>query len=1445
MAGGFTNVFDIPNNCNSDVLSNFDPHSCTNHVIVISGNVLLLFMCVVIFFRSNQSSMNPHANRRCMRVFLTVFNGSLGLIYIIFGIWTIIGNLKEKKSLLPIDQWAIMILQGVVWLLSLSHVSRRRLPKISVIIILLFAVYLCFEAIWDALVNREMTLISVLNALTLPGAFLFVLCVFTKEKQTDIKSGSLYEPLETTEYVTPKAQAGTLSKLTFWWLNPLLVTGKAKVLDADDIPKLQPEDSAEMCYSRFMKILETRKERNGSSDSSIMTTLFIWQSKELMITGLLALIKVVSLASGPLILRAFIQVCQGKQTFEHEGYYLTMGLFVSKCLESVSERQMNFRNRVIGVQVKSMLCAAIYQKQLRLSNDARMSYSPGEIMNYATVDANRIGEFPFWFHQIWAIGLQICLGIFIIYFSVGVATFAALLVVILTVLGNIPLGNLQHKHLTKLMAVQDRRLKAIAEAVTNMKVLKLYAREKHFQKVIEKLRSEEMRLLSAVISQRGLYIILFWLSPAIVAVVTFYTCYLIGIPLDASNVFTFLATIRIIQEPIRVISDVAAVFIEARVALTRIIKFLEAPELQKERKNLVNSGGQALVIKAEVISWNIDSSKPTLTDVNVEISTGEKVAICGEVGSGKSTLISAILGEVPNIKGAIEVVGKVAYVSQTAWIQTGTIRENILFGSVMNDDKYDEVVKKCSLMKDIEMFPFGDQTVIGERGVNLSGGQKQRVQLARALYQNADIYLLDDPFSAVDAHTAASLFKEYIMDALSSKTVILVTHQVDFLPAFDGILLMANGKIVKTGTYAQLLDSCKEFQSLVIALSDTSGSDNLSADGSQQQSKSPNQEIESIYTKELIVGEQEQLIKQEEREAGDTGLKPYKQYLSQSNGYFYFSMSVLSHILYIIGQFLQNLWLATNVQDFMVNETIMLLVYMIMAFVMMFFLFGRSYFVVKLGIKASTAVFVKLITSLFRAPMSFYDSTPVGRIISRVSSDLSVVDMELAMKFTIGLGTTMNTYFSFGVLAFLTWPILFVIIPTVYLTILLQKFYYASAKELMRLDGTSKSLVASHLAQSIAGVVTIRAFGEEDRFFSEHLNLIDGNASPYFHSFSANEWLIQRLEMLCAVVVSSSALAITLLPFDASDSGYIGMALSYGLSLNIFLVVSVQFQCQLSNLIVSVERLDQYMHINSEAPEIIEDNRPSRSWPSIGRVIIDNLKVRYQPNSPLVLQGINCVFEGGHKIGIVGRTGSGKTTLISALFRLVEPADGRIVIDDIDITSIGLHDLRSSFGIIPQEPTLFSGSIRYNLDPLSEHSDQQLWKVLEKCQLREAIQDKKEGLDSFVVQDGSNWSLGQRQLFCLGRALLKRRKILVLDEATASIDNATDTIIQKTIREEFLDCTVITVAHRIPTVVDCTMVLVMKDGKVMEYDKPMKLMNEPASLFAQLVNEYWSQHKTS
>ncbi|GFZ16425.1 multidrug resistance-associated protein 14 [Actinidia rufa] len=1267
--------------CGNSDISGFtaiiNPSSCINHVLVISVDILIFITCLfmVIFISSPKKlAASPRfKSYMALTIFSAIFNGGLGLAYVGLGFWTIQNKLRSNQSLIPLHQWLVLLFQGFSWLLLGVTVSSPRQQcshittvKLCSVISFLFAGFLCIPSLWEAIVDKVASAKNVLDILSFPGSILMLFSAFQPqnhaENETTTESDSLYGPLleeeadtdseVTDDSVTPFVKAGFFSRMSFWWLNPLLKKGKEKILEDKDIPKLRKVD----------------------------------QRREILISGFFALVKVLALSTGPLLLKAFIQVAQGKETF----------------------------NRLIGLQVRSLLSAAIYQKQLRLSNAAKTTHSPGEITNYVTVDAYRMGEFPYWFHQIWTTGLQICLAFGILYYSVGLATIAAVLVIILTVLGNYPAAKLQHKHLAKLLVSRDRRLKAITESLANMKVLKLYAWETHFKNVVERLRKEESSYLSAVLLQRGYNLVIFWSTPIIVSAITFWTCYFLGIPLNASSVFTFLATLQLIQEPIRLIPDVVSVFIEGNIAFTRIVKFIEAPELQNghikqkcETKGLEHS----IFINSTRICWDACSLKPTLTNINLVVKPGEKIAVCGEVGSGKSTLIATILGEV-------QVYGKIAYVSQVAWIQTGTIQENILFGSNMDQHRYRETLEKCSLIKDLEMLPFGDDTVIGERGVNLSGGQKQRVQLARALYQDADVYLLDDPFSAVDAHTATNLFNEYVMGALAGKTVLLVTHQVDFLPAFDTILLMSEGKIMEAATYYQLLNSSQQFQNLVNAHKDTAGSE-MQTEYASQRPKTSKEEIQKLYTEEQIQAPLgDQLVKKEERETGDTGLQPYIQYLNQSKGFLYLSLSVVSHIMYIIGQFGQSLWLAADVQDSSVSRLELVLVYTLIGCGVSVFLLGRSYFIVALGLKTSHSIFSKLMTSLFRAPMSFYDSTPLGRILSRVSSDLSVVDIDLAFKFTVCIGTTMNTYFSFGILAILTWPILFVIIPMVFVTILLQ--------------------------------------------------------------------------------------------------------------------------CQLSNLIISVERLEQYMHIPSEAPEIVEGNRPALNWPDVGKVEIHDLKVRYRPNAPMVLRGISCTFEGGHKIGIVGRTGSGKTTLISALFRLVEPEEGMVIIDGLNISTIGLHDLRSHFGVIPQEPTLFSGSVRYNLDPLSEHTDQEIWEVLEKCQLREAVEEKEEGLYSLVVQDGSNWSMGQRQLFCLGRALLRRRKILVLDEATASIDNTTDSIIQKAIRREFADCTVITVAHRIPTVMDCTMVLSISDGELVEYDEPMKLMSKEGSLFGKLVKEYWS-----
>jgi ATP-binding cassette subfamily C (CFTR/MRP) protein 2 len=455
----------------------------------------------------------------------------------------------------------------------------------------------------------------------------------------------------------------------------------------------------------------------------------------------------------------------------------------------------------------------------------------------------------------------------------------------------------------------------------------------------------------------------------------------------------------------------------------------------------------------------------------------------------------------------------------------------------------------------------------------------------------------------------------------------------------------------------------------------------------------------------------------------------------------------------------------------------------------------------------------------------------------QVSSDLNVIDLDVPFTLSFSISATLNAYINLGVLCFFTWPILFIAAPIIIMAVRLQRYYSASSKELMRINGTTKSLVANHLAESISGAVTVRAFKQEGRFFARFLELIDNNASPSFHCFAATEWLTQRLEIMATTILSSSAFVITLLPQGTLSPGVAGMVLSYGLSLNMLFLFSIQNQCSLANQIISVERISQYMDIVSEAPDIVEDNQLPVDWPSIGSIVLEDLEVKYTQDASPVLKGISCTFQGGDKIGIVGRTGSGKTTLINAIFRLVEPSGGKITIDGQDITTMGLHDLRSRIGLIPQDPILFNGSIRYNLDPHGHFSDKQIWEVLGKCQLDEVINEKK-GLDSLVVEGGSNWSMGQRQLLCLGRALLRRSRILILDEATASMDNATDAVIQKTVRTELKDSTIITIAHRIPTVMDCTRVLVVNDGEMVEYEEPQKLMQTEGSFFKELLNEY-------
>ncbi|KAB1199142.1 ABC transporter C family member 3 [Morella rubra] len=915
----------------------------------------------------------------------------------------------------------------------------------------------------------------------------------------------------------------------------------------------------------------------------------------------------------------------------------------------------------------------------------------------------------------------------------------------------------------------------------------------------------------------------------ICVVATFGACTLMGIPLESGKILSAIATVDILQGAIYNLPDTISMIAQTKVSLDRLASFLCLDDLQSDviEKLPRGSSDTAIEIIDGNFSWDLSSPDPTLKDVNFKVLHGMKVAICGTVGSGKSSLLSCILGEVPKITGTIKLCGTKAYVSQSPWIQSGKIEENILFGKEMERERYNKVLEACSLKKDLEILPYGDQTVIGERGINLSGGQKQRIQIARALYQDADIYLFDDPFSAVDAHTGSHLFKECLLGLLSSKTVIYVTHQVEFLPAADLILVLKDGRITQAGKYNDIVNSGTDFMELVQAHNKALSAFDSTEAGSASESTSMSKEVRNIASAEVAqiqenkdvqdskpdetVESKRQIIQEEEREKGKVGFSVYWKYITMAYGGALVPLICLAYVLSELLQIGSNYWMAwatpvSQDEKPAVSSSTLIIVYFALAFGGSFCILVETMLLVTAGYKTATLFFNKMHACIFRAPMSFFDATPSGRILRQsfygpkcsgfghsISSwGICLLDYPPNWNNCSDVSCCMAGFHRFH--------------PSN------CNLYLVSARELSRLVGVCKAPVIQHFAETISGTTTIRSFDEESRFIDTNMKLVDEFSRPKFHTAAAMEWLGFRLNLLSSMTFAISSLFLVSVPEGVIDPGIAGLAVTYGLSLNMIQAWVVMNLCQLENIIISVERILQYTCIPSEPPLVLEENKLDYAWPSHGEVDIRDLQVRYAPHMPLVLRGLTCSFPGGEKTGIVGRTGSGKSTLVQALFRIVEPAGGQITIDGINISLIGLHDLRSKLSIIPQEPTMFEGTVRSNLDPLEEYADEQIWEALDKCQLGDKVKSKEGKLDYPVSENGENWSVGERQLVCLGRVLLKKSKVLVLDEATASVDTATDNLIQQTLRQQFSNCTVITIAHRITSVIDSDMVLLLNNG---------------------------------
>ncbi|KAH7890193.1 P-loop containing nucleoside triphosphate hydrolase protein [Phlebopus sp. FC_14] len=1125
----------------------------------------------------------------------------------------------------------------------------------------------------------------------------------------------------------------------------------------------------------------------------------------------------------------------------------------------------------MAMNVKTTLVAAVYKKALRLSVESNQKFGKGYIMNLVNVDCESIAKACELSHQSWSIPLQLTAVMILLSRLLGVSAWAGIGVLAFSLFLLIMVVPLVMRRAAPwFMRLGDRRLKSLREVFDGIRVVKINGLEEHYLTKLQGIRDQQLYWLRRFNSGVTAFVIVGQIANTLMPIAAFS---LFGHEnmgfVPSSRVFPALSFLGMLVDPLVSLPTLLSASVLAMNSWGRVYSFLLASEKTSSQQPSISSvlsiNRNAITVKNGAFAWptaapaargpakpqpkkaspadvekggfagddeEVSGPRPFLRNVNISIKNGSLTAIVGNVGSGKSSLLSAIIGEMMRLSGEVHCVGSVAYCAQQPWVQTTTIQDNILFGRPLDLQQLQKAIQTTSFDSDLETFPHGLATQMSEKGNNLSGGQKARLALSRAVYSDSDIYLFDDVLAALDPRVGRNVFNNCIKKALKGKTRLLVTHQLQYLNQVDHIIVVSQGAIVEQGSFNELVARNGELTRLLSEVQ-------AFAEDSDEQTKDDKRK--STPAKAAAPKKPEtpdQTIAVEERNQGAVGAATWWAYLKAIGGVPMAIVLILEIVLLQGSTVILSQWLSWWTEDaFHEKAEAWIGIYNGIGFASVLLLILLNGTVLLSTIRASRVFHAKALRGVLNAPMWWFESQPIGRIMNRFSKDLEAVDQRLLpqlYQLVGGFGSLLSTT---AILAYSTPIMLAFLFPIVIVYWFVLRFYRNSLRELKRLESTQRSPLQSRISETLDGIPTIMAYRRETDFANAVGGLLDISNKPTFLRQNAEIWVTLRMEMMSSLIVF--ILAMLAHTKVIGNTTQFALALTYSSTLTYIMNLLLKSAAAVEAEMNSVERLMGYTENLPEEPAARLGSDPSKAaWPSRGEIVIRDVDAAY-PSRPdkLVLRNVNITFQPGETVFIVGRTGSGKSTLLSLLLRMIESSNGSVEIDGRDIKSLGVATLRQGMQVIPQDPFIFSGTIRSALDFDGQHDDRALWQALELVGLKEFVASQNRKLDTVVENNGSNYSVGQRQLLALAAAILRNPKILLLDEATASIDAGADVFIQQAMRQSCPTATILSVMHRLSDRIleECDKVLVMEQGVPIEFASPKELLARRGSMFSKLM----------